>query len=149
MKIGIAFEPDLLAIMTQFHQFDTTLKKHMATATEKSGATILDSIDSHMPNWKDTDGTFIGSFEIQQVDEYSAYVGSPEPYGPRLNWGFDSTDSLGRKYHEDGTFFMEASIEDDSTLLDVAGDYIDAVYGAWSECVGTIPSGASAFMGVL
>lgn len=33
-------------------------------------------------------------------------ITSDKDYAPRINWGFTGTDSLGREYNYEGTFFM-------------------------------------------
>lgn len=37
--------------------------------------------------------------------------GFTSAYAPRRNWGFHGTDSLGRTYSDEGSFFMEKAIQ--------------------------------------
>jgi hypothetical protein len=145
VKIGIAFEPNLIGIASQFQQFPPVLEKHLATATEKSAGIIGDYGILHM-HFMEPSGTLAGDISVVMIDAYSAYTGSDLPYAPRREWGFSGkTDRLGRYYPNDpGGFFMTAAIEDAGALKEISAIYINAVTSAWQECIGNLPPGTSA-----
>lgn len=152
MKLGIAFQPDLLGVMSQFSQFDDILKKHLATATEKSAGRIGDNMVSFMwTHFNDPTGPLEDSVSMQIQNEYMAYIGPTLIYGPRRNWGFSGmTDAAGRFFaYDPGILYAESTLNDTSVLLDVAGNYIEAVQAAWQECIGALPQGSSAVAGLL
>ena len=39
------------------------------------------------------------------------YIGVQAVYGPRMNYGFQGTDSLGRYYNQTGAFFVEGAAD--------------------------------------
>ena len=146
MKLGIAFEPNLLGVISQFSQFQATLTKHISTATEKSAGAIGDAGIANM-HWINPTGALEGSIGVVMNDPYNAYIGTPLIYGPRREWGFEGPDSLGRVFNDPGAFFFTFALEDSALLEEVAGYYIDAIYKTWTECIGNLPSGAAAYVG--
>lgn len=144
--IGIAFQPDLIGIMSQFSRFEATLKKHIATATEKSGGLIAEGIQGYM-DFQNPTGALEESVEVQLQSEYLAYIGSALPYAHRREWSFREADSLGRVSPNDpATHMARKAIKDSSVLTGVIDNYIEAVYGAWEECVGKLPPGTATFL---
>lgn len=150
MQLALAFQPNLLGVLAQFSQFDATLKKYLATATERGASYILDKGVANQ-HWQNPRPVLQDSFGVVMLDYKSALIGSPEPHARRREFGFTGmTDSLGRFYpHDPGAFFMTEAIADENTLLDVAQAYIDAIYGAWNELVGALPAGTSVAVGVV
>ena len=147
--IGIGFQPDLIGVMSQFSQFQDTLKKHLATATEKSAGAIGNAmIDDMNQYFQNSTGKLAGSVNVAMLTEYLAYIYVDEPYAWRRDRGFSGmTDSLGRFYpHDPGIYYAEFAISDEDNLQEIAGYYIDAVYGAWQECIGNLPSGTTAMI---
>lgn len=145
--VGISFQPDLLGIMSQFSQFEATLKKHIATATEKSAGLIGEGIQGYM-DFKNPSGDLEDSVEVQMQSEYMAYIGSALPYAHRREWSFKGPDSLGRLFPNDpATHMGRKAIKDGSVLMGVIENYIEAVYAAWQECIGNLPPGTTTFLG--
>jgi len=144
--IGIGFQPDLLGIMSQFEQFEEKLRKHIATATEKSAGLVATGIQGYM-DFKNPSGQLEESVEVQVQSEYLAWIGSGLPYAHRREWSFEGPDSLGRLFPNDpATHMARKAIKDGSVLMGVVQNYIEAVYGAWEECVGSLPPGTAAFL---
>ena len=147
--MGIVFEPDLIGVMSQFSQFQATLKKHVAIATEKSAALIGTTGQSYM-NFKNPTGRLEDSAVVQMQSEYLAWIGSPLPYAHRREFSFHGPDSLGRMFPNDPAMLMFThALEDESMLLEIAQHYIGEVQAAWMECIGAIPSGSAAVMSVV
>ncbi len=142
-QIALAFQPNLLGVMSQFSQFAGILDKYIATATEKSAGLIGTAGQGNM-HWKNPTGELYDSIEVQMQNPYLAYIGSNLPYAWRRERGFSGmTDSLGRFYPNDpGQYYMEIAINDTTVLQEVAEIYIQAVYDAWGEAVGSIPPGS-------
>lgn len=146
MKVSIAFQPDLLGILSQFSQFEETLKKHIAIATEKSGGLVATGIQGYM-DFKQPTGALEDSVEVQMQSEYMAWIGSALPYAHRREWSFKGPDSLDRMFPSDpATHMARKAIKDSSVLVGVIDFYIEAVYGAWEECVGALPAGTMTFL---
>lgn len=146
MNVSISFQPDIVAVMRAFDSFESRLRVHVATATEKSAGRIGDQMIALMDSlFKNPTGELAGSVGVDVVDEYSATVG---PHGKAYDWrrdrGFSGmTDSLGRFYPLDpGIFYAELSIEDQATLLDITANFGDAVLKTWEELVGGLPQAA-------
>lgn len=148
--VAISFQPDLVAVMSQFSQFHETLKKHIAFATEKSGSRLGDQMIEQMTFVNNSPGGLKDSVGVEMKSEYLAWIGSPLPYSWRRDRGFSGmTDSLGRFYPDDpGVLYAENALESESMLLDIATIYIDEVFAAWQECIGNLPSGVAAFASV-
>lgn len=149
--MNIGFQPNLIGAMSQFSQFDATLRKHLANATEKAGGIIGDfQVEYMWANFKDPTGPLEDSVEVSLLTEYEAWIGpnAGMPYEWRRDRGFvGQFDVLGRGPFSDiGIYYAEQSIQDDATLLSVADAYIEAVYAAWNECVGNIPGGQSSMV---
>lgn len=148
MNLNIAFEPNLLGVMSQFSQFTPTLEKYLATATEQAGGKIAEYGIDNM-HWKEPTGALEGSIAVVLQDAYNAQIGSDLPYALRREFGFSGTDAIGRVIKNDpGAFFMTLAIEDPSLLQEVSEIYIDAVLAAWNECCGKIPPGTSASISI-
>ena len=146
MKVGIAFQPDLIGVMSQFSQFEETLKKHLAIATEKSASLVGEGIQGYM-DFKNPTGTLEESVEVQMQSEYLAWIGSSLPYAHRREFSFKGPDSLGRMFPNDPAMLMFTNaLQDDSMLLEVSNLYIEAVFAAWHECIGNLPGGSAAFV---
>lgn len=148
MQMGIAFQPDLLGVMSQFSGFDAVLKKHIATATEKSAALIGTTGQGNM-NFMNPSGVLHDSIEVRMQSEYEAWTGSAVVYAHRREFSFQGPDSLGRMFPNDPAMLMFThALEDETMLLEVASNYIEAVYAAWNECMGKLPPGTMASVGV-
>ncbi len=150
MYLGLSFQPDLLGVMSQLNEFQGTLTKHLAIATEKAAGVIGDQQVAEMwMNFQNPTGNLADSVGVQMSSEYLAYIG-PEgvPYAWRRDRGFSGmTDRLGRYYpHDPGIFYAEYSISDPETLQAIAEIYTEAIYAAWQEAVGSLPQGQAAFM---
>ena len=146
---AISFQPDLLGVMSQFSQFEATLKKHIATATEKSAGIIGTAGQANM-NFMNPTGALHDSIEVQMQSEYVAWIGSPLPYAHRREFSFEGPDSLGRMFPNDPAMLMFThALEDESVLLEVANMYIEEVQAAWVECIGAIPGGGMASVSVV
>ncbi|HET8910673.1 MAG TPA: hypothetical protein VFN23_04370, partial [Ktedonobacteraceae bacterium] len=145
--MAISFQPDLIGVMSQFSQFEATLKKHIAIATEKSAGRLGDQMIEHMTFVNPT-GQLADSIEVQMQSEYLAWVGSPLPYSWRRDRGFSGmTDSLGRFYpHDPGVLYAEYALESEAMLQDIASNYVEAIFAAWQECIGNLPGGTAAFV---
>jgi hypothetical protein len=64
------------------------------------------------------------------VGGWMAQVGPSEVYGRRVELGFHGTDSLGRKYDQDGNPYMERG------FARVAPQLPEVFAGAWAEAMG-------------
>lgn len=148
--MSIAFQPDLLGVMSQFSQFEAIVRKHIAQATRKSAVRLGEGMVNHM-TFQNPTGALADSVTEEIVSEYLAYIGSPLPYSWRRDRGFSGmTDSLGRFYpHDPGVFYAEAALDDEAVLLDIAQNYIEAVYAAWDEAIGSLPQGSVATMSMV
>ena len=145
---AISFQPDLIGVMSQFSQFEATLKKHIATATEKSAALIGTTGQGNM-NFMNPTQVLHDSIEVRMQSEYEAWTGSSVVYAHRREFSFAGPDSLGRMFPNDPAMLMFThALEDEGMLLEVAGIYIEEVQAAWMECIGAIPGGGAAFVSV-
>lgn len=131
--------------MRGFDSFESTLKKHVATAVEKSAGRVGDEMIKFM-DWFfiNPTGALAGSVGVDMLDEYSGTVGPTLAYSWRRDRGFSGkTDSLGRYYPLDpGIFYAELAIQDAATLLEVTGNFGDAVLKTWEELMGSMPQAA-------
>src|SRR6185503_7194419 len=136
---AISFQPDLIGVMSQFSQFEGILKKHLATATEKSAGAIGDmQVTLMWAQFHDPQGPLEDSVSVRMQSEYLAWIG-PDPseaasvYAARRDRGFSGmTDAAGRFFpHDPGIYYAEDSIKDPNVLLEVSQNYIEAVYAAW------------------
>jgi hypothetical protein len=145
--LSIGFQPDLLGIMSQFSQFEATLKKYMAIATEKSAGLVATGIQGYM-DFMNPSGVLEESVEVRLQSEYRAWIGSALPYAHRREWSFKGPDSLGRMFwHDPATHMARKALKDSSVLMGVIENYIEAVYAAWQDCVGALPPGTATFLG--
>jgi hypothetical protein len=146
MQVGISFQPDLLGVMSQFKGFDAVLRKHIATATEKSAGLVGTGIQGYM-DFMHPNGDLEESVEVRMQNEYVAWIGSALPYAHRREWSFKGPDSLGRMFPNDpATHMGRKAIKDSSVLMGVIENYIEAVYAAWTETMGRLPPGTAAFL---
>lgn len=155
--MGLAFQPNLIGVMSQFSQFEATLRKHIATATETAAGVIGDFQVGYMwATFNDPTGPLEDSVGVRMQSEYLAWIG-PDPseaasvYAWRRDRGFSGmTDSAGRFFPWDpGIHYAEESIKDPNVLMHVAEIYTEAVYAAWQECIGNLPKGTSTMMGIM
>lgn len=149
--MGLSFQSNLLGVMSQFSQFQETLKKHIATATETAAGVIGEAQVTDMwATFNDPTGPLEDSVSVELQNEYLAWIGPTLIYGPRRNWGFSGmTDSAGRFFPWDpGIYYAEFSITDTNTLMQIAEIYTEAVYAAWQECIGNLPKNTSTMMSV-
>lgn len=146
MQVGISFQPDLLGVMSQFSGFDTVLRKHIATATEKSAGLVGTGIQGYM-DFMHPSGALEESVEVRLQSEYVAWIGSALPCAHRREWSFKGPDSLGRLFPNDpATHMAGKAIKDSSVLMGVIENYIEAVYAAWEETMGKLPPGTATFL---
>lgn len=150
--LALAFQPNLLGVLSQFSQFDATVRKYIGQATTRSAARL------HLGMLENTDRLFVNptgqlASTINEVivTEYLAHINVESPYAWRRERGFSGmTDSLGRFYpHDPGVYYAQTTIEEEDVLQDVAVEYIHAIYSAWNELVGSLPGGTSVAVGVM
>ena len=150
--MSLSFQPDLIGVMSQFSQFQGTLKKHIATATEKAAGVIGDQQVAEMwMNFQNPTGNLEDSVGVEMQSEYMAYIGPQDvAYSWRRDRGFSGmTDSLGRYFPNDpGIYYAEYSISDPATLQAIAEIYTEEIYAAWQECIGNVPANTATFMSV-
>lgn len=143
--MSIAFDPSPLAIAGKLAEFATILVGMLAEAGKKTGTTFNQIAVGHMV-FKNPTGEFEGSLQIVQNGPFETEVGSDLPYGPRLEWGFYGTDSLGRHYDEAGYGFMQATLYDSALTAQAALDYLAALEAAWNAVAGNAAMAAIAVM---
>lgn len=155
--MGLSFQPNLLGVMSQFSQFQDTLKKHIATATETAGGIIgEEQVQFMWATFNNPQGPLEDSVGVRMQSEYLAWIG-PDPgeaasvYAWRRDRGFSGmVDSLGRlSVYDPGIEYAEESIANPNVLQQVAEIYTEAVYAAWQECIGNLPQGTSTMMSVM
>lgn len=143
---AISFEPDLIGVMSQFSQFEETLKKHIGEATARAALLIGATGQANMHFMHPTERLH-DSIEADLRSEYLAWIGSSLPYAHRREFSFKGPDSLGRMFPNDPAMLMFTNaLQDDSMLLEVSNLYIEAVFAAWHECIGNLPGGSAAFV---
>lgn len=145
VHITISFQPDIVAVMREFDTFEAKLRTHVVTATEKSAGRIGDEMIALMDSlFKNPTGALARSVGVDMVNEYMATVGPTLAYSWRRDRGFSGmTDSLSRFYPLDpGIFYAELSIEDAATLVEVTGNFGDAILKTWEELIGSLPQAA-------
>lgn len=148
-SLALQFQPNLLAVLSQFAAFETTLEKHLATATETSAGLIGTTGQSYM-HFMNPNGQLADSIEVRMQDAHNAFIGSPLPYAHRREFSFEGPDSLGRMFPNDPAMLMFTNaLADESMLREVAMNYIEAIYGTWNDLVGALPAGISVAVGMV
>lgn len=117
--VNVAFDPKTLAIAENFMHFSSFLDVEMAIAMQKIAVMLQDTaVANTWSAFTAPTGNLANSILGVVAGPYEADLTVGVPYGPRLEWGYQGTDSLGRTYNNaPEPYAMPAIISNEAAIM--------------------------------
>jgi hypothetical protein len=129
---SMTFDPQSMKEIIAFAGFPILLTEEVHVAEQQLADLIIQKThDNGMSRFaQNSPGGLAESFYQVPQSLYEVEVGSDLPYAHRLDAGFNSTDSLGRTYHQQPTWFFSDAITEVENSGEGMGILQEAVYAA-------------------
>jgi hypothetical protein len=134
----IAFDEQSMREIAQFAGFKIFLTEEVKVAETKLADLIIQKThDNALARFKtNSPGGLAESFVREDNGPGEVIVGTDKPYGHRLNDGFTGTDSIGRHYDQQPTWFFSDAITEVTDSGEGMGILQEAVYAALGQAGG-------------